>query len=220
MKMRKTYTKILYFLMLLLFSTISVSFGEDIQKIYVFYAEIYKNNSINLLDFSPNYGEPSTLLDLESNYTIKIISIDKKILFEKPLPVFFIAYAQIEEENEIYTGEIELNKTTLYLKLPYFENGKWIEIYYLDKLIFSLDISEYICDNDGRCEDFETKYICENDCISLEPYEKEKEKPSFNLFNLLLIILVILIITTAVFLVIKKRREKMEVESYGLFEKS
>ncbi|MEM5813450.1 MAG: hypothetical protein QXU71_03760 [Candidatus Aenigmatarchaeota archaeon] len=170
-----------------------LTFGEDIEKVYVLYIKVFRNNSIELLDFSATYGNPSQLFDLDSNYSIRIISVDNKILFEKPLPIYFIAYMTKEEEGEIAHGEVILESTLLYLKLPYFPNGKWINIYYLDKLIFSIDISEKLCDNDGICEDFETEYICEKDCIKISQYQT-KRREEINLTYLLGLIILIVVL--------------------------
>lgn len=196
-----------------------LTFGEEIEKVYILYAKIFRNNSVELIDFSADYGEPSQLFDLESNYSIKIISVDNKVLFAKPLPVYFIAYGEIENEDENWHSEIILNSTVLYLKLPYFPNGKWINIYYLDRLIFSIDISERLCDNDGICERFETEYICERDCFKITETEKSR-KEGWGLWIYLLIV-VIIIILFLIFVKIKNREKesfyvnKYDIKNYG-----
>lgn len=141
-------------------SFLSVVFAQEIEKIFVFYTVVYKDDRVEFVDFNATKGIPDTFYEYPSDYNLKIISVKNEILFQTPLQISFIAYPQIEDQP----GVVELNEVTLYLRLPYFPDADRIELYHNNILIFDFDVKEYICQRDGICSEYENYLNCPLDC--------------------------------------------------------
>lgn len=187
-----------------------VVFAQEVEKVFALYIIVYKNNTVEFKDFGISQGASSIFKDIPSDYTLKIISLEEKILFEKPLPISFIAYVHgFPEDIEVPDGGvIELNESVVYLKLPYFPDADRVELYYRDEIIFSLDIKKYICQPDGVCSGDENELNCPQDC-------KKISGGRFS-FKYVIIILLVIIVVLAVFF-LKSRQEQPQESSqfYG-----
>lgn len=148
------------------FLLITVSYASS--RIFVLFATIYRNNTVILHDFSISEGTPYSFPGFQANYTIKIISVENDILFRAPIEISFIAYPETLPE---YPGVIELNETTIYLRLPYFPDADRIEMYYRNSLIFQHKIlRKPICGDDFCDLEFGENYEnCSEDCPPSPP---------------------------------------------------
>ena len=147
----------------------------ELQKIYNLQMEIFKDDSVILQDFNLDEGTISTFPQIPKDYSIKILEKKGNVLFKKDIEVSFIL-------NLEPIKSIQLNSTIIHLRLPYFENAEKITINHGNKEIFSIDVSEKICNNNSLCELEENKYNCPGDCL------KEKQI-SWVLFGLIVAIL-------------------------------
>lgn len=151
-------------LLVSLFLFLQLAFSQEVlEKIFVIEFILYKNDTVELLDFKISEGTVSLFHEAgEPNYNIKIISTDKKVLFSQNMHISF--YAAPDAYGNISVPLVELEKQHIYLKLPFFSNGEKIELYHDGKLIFQYIIKW--CNKNGICEsDKNENYInCFDDC--------------------------------------------------------
>jgi len=137
------------------------SFSQVSGKVFFLDFTITRNDEIKILRLEFGAGKVSDFVT-QSDYTIKIISNDKKTLFTKPVSIVFVAEA-LPYENET-EHEVILNESSKYLRLPFYTTAKYIEIYHSDKKIASIDLSKHLCNKNGICDPGESEYICPEDC--------------------------------------------------------
>jgi hypothetical protein len=168
------------------------------EKIFFLDITIFKNDTVMLNKFDIIEGVQDRFLPEQSNkdYILKIISSSNQVLFEINLPVFFIAFPDINEE--IAEGspptKFDMDEVKLILKLPYFSDADKIQIYHSDKLIFDYKIPKPrkpICGN-NICETNlgENSNNCPQDCLTT----KLPPKPKTPTYVYIIIILVIFVI--------------------------
>jgi len=181
---KKRFSTIICLLTYFFIFIVSVSIVK--ADYYLITASYYYGGLINK-NLQVLEGEPSIKIsEPETNYEIKLISFDEEILFSykfKLSPTIFIG-----------GKKIELNEFDFTLTLPYFANGKRIDIYDTNnRLLLSIDVSKFAkCDEDGICEDFENEEICPQDCQIFKPF-KEKKKELINLKIMIIILFIVLI---------------------------
>jgi len=184
------------------------------------------------IDLEYNKGEISLLLitvqplvsgvnleKVHGDYAAEIVSFKgetlNKSFFDIPLNIIF-------EDTDPKTGEVTgggvttLEQTRTFIRLPYYENAKEINIYDKDKKVLTIDVSSYAKDmcGDQICQPGESYQICRSDC-SLELKETEEvevfkkegfvEKISGNLWP---IALIIIILTGIIFFIIRIKKRK------------
>lgn len=101
----------------------------------------------------------------EDYYTIRLESLDGRVLYKLCMKPLFTILSDPPEE---------LNETLIDLYLPYNPEAKYLKIYQGDieglnkgqlkqreKLV--VELKNNLCNNDGRCNNYETYYSC-NDC--------------------------------------------------------
>jgi hypothetical protein len=138
-----------------------LSFSQEPDKVFYFDFTITRNDEVKLLKLEFGTGKISDFA-YQSDYTIKIISIDGKTLFEKPISIVFTAEA-LPYENET-EHVIELNETSKFLRLPFYPTARYIAIYHSGKELFSADLKYYICNKNSVCDLGENEYNCPEDC--------------------------------------------------------
>ncbi|MFH1473917.1 MAG: hypothetical protein ABIE55_03415 [Candidatus Aenigmatarchaeota archaeon] len=179
-------------LMLLLVATISFA-QENPTKIYTINLK-YDNGDVSLIESEIAYGYPDdNILQPDKGYTVNIVSFSNNVLdsfrFEFPSEFF---YDTGDPKNP--GGSFELTESEKSLLIPYFRNGKNVEIYDSNMAwILSVDISQFaeVCVENGECEAEydENSNNCPNDC---------KDDIEINLtivISLVVVLLIILIIT-------------------------
>jgi hypothetical protein len=196
----KTKTILFAILCVSVFLSAQAGAQEGLEKVFYFHLIIYRIDTATLTNFEIIDGVPTDFpnIPLELNYTLLVFSIQDEILFKAKLPVSFTAYPMPPEGQPDI--EVQLNESEQYLRLPYFENAKKIEIYHDDKLIFSYDICQldYVCENSKG----ENSINCPIDCPPPTTATTIPVKPPSTPIYLYLIVIVI-IIAVAVFFLLK-----------------
>ncbi|MBI2673522.1 hypothetical protein HYX19_04635 [Candidatus Woesearchaeota archaeon] len=163
-----------------------VLFGQyvvaDFQKVYVVDLK-YDNDLIIKESISVTYVyyQEEKYLE-ERGYLLKIISFDNKVLYSKRFRFPLISAGSAlkewfdEKGKQIYfptaneSGRLDLEEwgRKVQLIMPYFQNGKKIEIYdQKDKKILEIDIGYFanVC-GDNVCQEHESYVDCKQDCPS------------------------------------------------------
>jgi hypothetical protein len=176
--------KIIFALFVIVYLLVATAQAENFQKVYSIGLEINKNDTVTLEYLNLIEGILSDFPTKDTGYTIKILTPDGKELFSNNLGVAFVIIIDP-------LGLIPSETTSINVRVPYFLNARFIEIYHLDKRIFQIDLSEQICNNNSICEAErgENRYVCPKDC----EYVKPETKTSIYLY---------LIFIVAIFLVI------------------
>ncbi|MEK6860660.1 MAG: hypothetical protein AABY07_01695 [Nanoarchaeota archaeon] len=145
--------KIILLLMIVLLSSFAYAEQQDIFQLKLEYnkGEITKNS---LLTTKGYFSNPVQTPD--DDYTLKIISFNNKILYEQrfkfPLEIFGAPPKEWFDEkgNQIYIPTAEesgykiLDKASVELIIPYFDNAKLINIYDKENnLKLSIDVSYF-----------------------------------------------------------------------------
>lgn len=164
--------KYIIFLIILLLTTVN---AQQYQKIFTLDVVIYRNNSVELKEFGIEEGKVSFFGDIGS-YSIRLISFNGSVTFQKPLNIEFVIYP----EPGISEG-IQLNEIELYLRLPFSQETKKVQILHDNKIIFDFNTENYLCNKDNLCAGYENKINCPEDCL---------KKPKYSLFIVLAAILV------------------------------
>ena len=173
--MKKTI--IITLICLLLIPTIFAKI--DLQTVYSLQVEIFKNDNVVLQSLTAGNGTISTFPTTKRDYSIKVLNSGNKVLFEKDIEVSFILLLETMKT-------VPLNSAIIHVRVPYFSNAKKISIYHFNKEIFSVDLSEEVCNNNFICESGENKYNCPEDC-------NVKKEFSWFLFILIVFLLTIII---------------------------
>ena len=129
---------------ILIICLILLSHFSYAEKVYQIYLEIYKNDTVNLLDSKvteeiisiPSSGEGE-------DYAFKIFSKDEKLLFKQQFKIGFYAYLK-RLANSTETDEILIKVRYRYFNLPYFENADKIQLFHENKLIWEHNIKDEI----------------------------------------------------------------------------
>jgi hypothetical protein len=172
------------------------------QNIYSFLANVYRNDTVILLEFNVGFDEPTDFPLIDVGYKLKVTDYKSNSIFEAFLPIEF--------KQQIITSEgvkdIILEMVPLYLKIPYFENASRIEIFHNKTLIFAYNIcdSNYICEP----EKGETPVNCPNDCLPVTTTTLPSIHPTFPFYYILAIIAVIAVILFFLLTRIKVQRSE------------
>ena len=190
---------------LLLLAFILISTVASAEKVFSARMTIGKDDSVTISSFEVLDGKASSFPEYpDANYLIKIVSFDGRTLFEAPMKIDFVVHPFPE-------GEIELNETERSFRLPFFTDAKRIEMYHDGRLIHSLNVADYLCNKNSRCEENENTENCPTDC-------KKSDQPKQESNNFLLILGIILLVIGIVALYVLIRRRNASKEA-GILRK-
>jgi hypothetical protein len=150
--------------------------AQEIQKIFAVHLTVYRNDTVVLQSLIIDNGKVSDFLDINSKYTVKTVSFNGNILFEKPVSINFFTYPFGKET-------ILLNERDVYLKIPFSPDTEKIQLYHENKTIFEIDTKPYLCIQNNLCSGFENALNCPEDC-----------KHDYNLIYIILALLIVLLV--------------------------
>lgn len=140
------------------------------QRIYLIEV-FYEKGIISLGEISTKLGyvPPAEKILNEIPCRIRIISFSGEVLKEQMFSLSpYVYYDPPREGNDqaLPTGQTELEKTSILAILPYYNNGKWVELSDANgRMLEKKDIGYLarVC-GDGVCQDHESFEICSQDC--------------------------------------------------------
>lgn len=98
-------------------------------------------------------------------YAARIISFKKETLFDTSFNINVQPFYSIPLSKETAKTPRKLTKTTFDLLLPYFSNGKSLQILKNKELLFETDLSKFSACNENKiCDAFESLDACPSDC--------------------------------------------------------
>lgn len=129
-------------IILLLFIISSVVMVSALDKIY-FLQLNYNDGKFNLIDIKVADGFfRGKVFNENLDYKIKIIGYDNSTLWENMLEVSSIIYLSVPEEGN-KQDQIVLKNINITEALPYFNEAKYIKVYYRNLEVFSIDVTKY-----------------------------------------------------------------------------
>lgn len=158
--------KIIVIVSVLLLMLATVAYG--LQEVLVLNLEFSKDGSVRIIDFSLADGEESFELSEAGDYRIEVLSKDNKVLYVKYFTPQFEIHTStpLEGQNLPELITFLLEKRNVVLKLPYFEDGKTVRLFYKNRVVLEQEI--VFCNNNGVCEPSgkENLLSCPSDCKS------------------------------------------------------
>ena len=145
-------------ILLILFTKVAIAEEKvELQTVYSMDIEITKENVATLKKITAVNGTISTFPTTKQNYRMEVTSYDNKKLFEENVSVSFTILLEP-------VSVINLNKTTIHPRVPYYPTAKFISLYYLNEKILEIDLSTEFCNNNKACNLVENQYNCPEDC--------------------------------------------------------
>ena len=145
-------------ILLILFTKVAIAEEKvELQTVYSMYIEITKENVATLKKITAVNGTISTFPTTKQNYRMEVTSYDNKKLFEENVSVSFTILLEP-------VSVINLNKTTIHPRVPYYPTAKFISLYYLNDKILEIDLITEFCNNNKACNLGENQYNCPEDC--------------------------------------------------------
>ena len=145
-------------ILLILFTKVAIAEEKvELQTVYSMDIEITKENVATLKKITAVNGTISTFPTTKQNYRMEVTSYDNKKLFEENVSVSFTILLEP-------VSVINLNKTTIHPRVPYYPTAKFISLYYLNDKILEIDLITEFCNNNKACNLCENQYNCPEDC--------------------------------------------------------
>jgi len=154
---------------LLIFLPISVK-AQERQEVYIVNISFHSGK----VALGEVYTKPGFVPDKEGDiqefsYWLRVVSFDGKVLDER---VFSVnprrMYAPLEEgeEYEGPSGEVIEEQLETAVILPYFKEGKWVELMSANRELIERKDIGYLSDmcGDGQCQEHESAETCISDC--------------------------------------------------------
>jgi hypothetical protein len=181
---KKTEITVAVLIFIILFSSIVAA-----QQSFSFGLMIDTDENVNI-SFIEATDARNLLPDDEGPYSLRILDSNEDLLYSKDFNVGFIV-----------PGLGEVNESFIYWNLPYHEEASSVEILHENRLIFSANLEEYLCNNDGVCEqsEGETHSLCPQECFITQV------TPDYVLY---ILIIVTIIGAIAIIVLVLKRKKK------------
>jgi hypothetical protein len=177
-------TSIILVAVLVLFVKVSEAQEKiELQTVYSLEINISKDDTAVLNKITAVNGTITSFPTIETKYSISVLSPDNN------LGVSFLV-------SDI---PIQLNRTVVYPRVPYYSDAKYISVYHQDKEIIKIDLSKEFCNNNKICNLGENQYNCPDDC---------KQPLKIPWVIIILVGIVLILILLIIFLRKKKPSEK------------
>jgi len=160
-------------------------------------ADVYRNDDVDILELKITDGVVSNLFTTPEDFSIEIIGFDNRLLFEDDLPIGFESIIDTPEGGDV----IELDKVNMRIRIPYFSDAQYIDINHRNALVKRISLSDYVCNRNDVCEQYENIDNCPSDCV---PAGKGID------ITLLASIVLIIIGIAALYLLHKRKNETHE----------
>ena len=142
---RRNYMLFLLLIILLNFET-AMDITEAQEQIYILKLN-YNNGSLSLIDLDIGYGyvpDSNPITQPETGYRCEVISLTDDVLYSFRFVIPNTVSSPPPLPDQEPTGEISLDNVNFTLLIPYYSDGKLINIYDPeDILLFSIDISKF-----------------------------------------------------------------------------
>jgi hypothetical protein len=127
------------------------------------------NITLKSLVFTPGTLSP-TRIQPGPGYTAELVSLTGDLLYEMTfeIPLTISIDTLDSETGQLAGGTIELDRTEFSLRIPYYPDGKTINIFNPDSvkvLVIDVEYLAIIC-GDGTCRGDENHVVCPDDCPS------------------------------------------------------
>jgi hypothetical protein len=136
------------------FAGIASGTSKSPSLIIVLNLEVYKNDTVTLLELSLHEGVESTPT-YPGDYEIRLLDASGVSIYTSSFGIPFYVLGHPPKP---------VDHVSLLLGLPYSENVKKVVLLHNDKVIYSKDLE--FCDFDMLCEESENYLSCPNDCPS------------------------------------------------------
>ncbi len=128
----------------------------------------YKNGALSVEEITVKTGSLSQKAD-EGSYTAQLISFDESVLYSKKFEIITVIRGENFDLNTgtIAASEMKLNETNITLQLPYFAEGKQVNIYNKNIKALEIPVLQFAdtCGN-AVCDPQESYESCNKDCKS------------------------------------------------------
>lgn len=171
-KIQKNLQAILWILLAIL---LAANASAQMQKIYQIGLEL-QDSSLVLRHIAATDGYPDDIrVQPKQGYFLALKSFKNETLYSRYFDFPKIAIAPPREwfdENgrQIFVPNDTrpITSKTLLLSIPYFKEGREIEIYGLNKRVLTIDVSSFseICNSNGICDGYENFRACPAECGS------------------------------------------------------
>jgi hypothetical protein len=121
------------------------------------YLYINTNDSAKILNISILPGPETPVFYSKGNYTFQALSKSGRVVYEKNLSIDFIIFSDPPKFT---------NETIVFFSIPLSSDLQTIKLFKNKRLIFEENIQKFLCNNDGKCDNFENFYSCPSDCPS------------------------------------------------------
>lgn len=137
------------------------------EKPYVIYAnvDLFKNETIAVHNVKGMEGTITNNYPAELPFYVKVIAADKSVLYYSDIPVGFHRQVSTSEGDYVFDTNVSPQR----LRLPFYSKAKYVEFYHADVMFAQINLSDYLCNKNGKCEQFENEQLCPSDCGAPKP---------------------------------------------------